>query len=484
MTGGKEALLRPFVAFCDDFLVDLEDGMSSPEAAVFRTARRWYSFWTRESSELSQQAMRGLVGELSFLEFLVRGHGPKALASWVGPEGQDHDFQSGHEVAFEVKTSSSIPYKIECNLNQLDRGLFWKLFLVCFKLQKSDEGISLPELVARVSGSLKGDDAALETFDEKLALVGYSQKKKLTTASTDSRLSPAEVFPVVDGFPAITLKFRAPAGHARAGCALRARDQRPGIFAARRFRIERRSAAALRARRSPSLFYPPVNPPDNGLESPVDIVFPEAQDDPASARRSAQFVDPARHCPRASCARTRRSSTALLRAQGSNARNSRRQTPRLVLSERQYPAGREDETSSETAARDARVRAGRASPASCRRRGCVTCSGFAAPRHHVGHARIIVVQRLRLRARCLLTGACITSGQYRPSAMRRRLLRQQEERKVMFLVRRFDCGRCVNVPFPARSGEGLCAGEELHDTSDSQRPSAAVRCNMRQINAG
>lgn len=205
VTEGQEALLRPFVAFCDDLLIDLDDGISSPEAAAFRTARRWYSFWTRESSELSQQAIRGLIGELSFLEFLVRGHGPKALASWVGPEGQDHDFQSGHEIAFEVKTSGSIPYNIECNLNQLDRGLFDKLFLVCFKLQKSDDGVSLPELVTRVSDALKGDDAALETFGEKLALVGYNQKKDAEYSLHRYAISPAEVFPVADGFPAITL---------------------------------------------------------------------------------------------------------------------------------------------------------------------------------------------------------------------------------------------------------------------------------------
>lgn len=206
VTGGQEALLRPFVAFCDDLLIDLDDGISSPEAAAFRTARRWYSFWTRESAELSQQAIRGLLGELSFLEFLVREHGPKALSSWTGPEGQDHDFQAGHDIAFEVKTSGSIPYNIECNLNQLDRGLFGKLFLVCFKVQKSEDGISLPELVGRVSGLLKGDDAAVETFDEKLTLAGYSRKKEAEYSLHRYAISPAEVFPVTDGFPAITLK--------------------------------------------------------------------------------------------------------------------------------------------------------------------------------------------------------------------------------------------------------------------------------------
>ena len=51
-----------------------------------------------------------------------------------------------------MKTSSSNPVQIECNLNQLDRGLFAKLFLVCFKVEKSDGGVSLPELVGRIDG--------------------------------------------------------------------------------------------------------------------------------------------------------------------------------------------------------------------------------------------------------------------------------------------------------------------------------------------
>src|SRR5262249_5614146 len=146
-TSGQDALLRPFTAFCDDLLIELEDGISSPEAAAFRTARRWYSFWTRQSVELSQQAVRGLLGELTFLEFAIREIGADAVARWSGPEGEDHDFQSGHEIAFEVKTSSSIPYKIECNLSQLDRGLFAKLYLACFKVERTDAGVSLPQAV-------------------------------------------------------------------------------------------------------------------------------------------------------------------------------------------------------------------------------------------------------------------------------------------------------------------------------------------------
>lgn len=211
VVSGSEALLRPFEAFCDDFLVDLEDGTPSPEAAVLRTAQRWHAFWARQGSELTQQAIRGLLGELTFLEFLIRQNGAAAVRSWAGPEHHDHDFQSGHDVAFEVKTSSRIPYQIECNLNQLDRGLFAKLFLVCFRIGTAKTGVSLPDQVARVVDALQGDDGALMLFEERLAMTGYSRAHETDYASHRFDIGAPEVFRVDGDFPALTLaSFKTP----------------------------------------------------------------------------------------------------------------------------------------------------------------------------------------------------------------------------------------------------------------------------------
>lgn len=201
----NEALIRPFEAFCDDFLADLEDGTPTPEAAVLRTAHRWHAFWARQGSEMTQQAMRGLLGELTFLEFLIHQHGPSGIRSWVGPEKSDHDFQSGHDVAFEIKTSSRIPYQIECNLNQLDRGLFSKLYLVCFRIGGLQTGTSLPEQVARITSALQSDDAALLLFEERLAMASYIRANESDYASYRFDVGVPEVFAIDASFPAITL---------------------------------------------------------------------------------------------------------------------------------------------------------------------------------------------------------------------------------------------------------------------------------------
>jgi hypothetical protein len=45
----------------------------------------------------------------------------------------------------------------------------------------------------------------VETFEEKLSLVGYDQKKEAEYSLHRYAISPAEVFRVADGFPSITL---------------------------------------------------------------------------------------------------------------------------------------------------------------------------------------------------------------------------------------------------------------------------------------
>ena len=84
VVSGNEALLRPFEAFCDDFLVDLTTARRRPRRRRFGPPVAGTPSGRGESTELTQQAMRGLLGELTFLEFLIRNTGPKAVAAWAG----------------------------------------------------------------------------------------------------------------------------------------------------------------------------------------------------------------------------------------------------------------------------------------------------------------------------------------------------------------------------------------------------------------
>lgn len=205
-TSDQPGLSRPFLAFCEDLLLDLDDSSVAVEDAVFRAAQRWYRFWNRDAvTTLSEQAIRGLLGELSFLAHLIQRNGAGATNVWTGPERRDHDFQTGRALAVEIKTSAAIPYQIECNLNQLDRGLFGALYLVCYAIQKSPSGITLPDLVASIRTTIARDDDASETFERKLILTGYDPTHDAEYSRHQYSVAQAEGFAVDDQFPALTL---------------------------------------------------------------------------------------------------------------------------------------------------------------------------------------------------------------------------------------------------------------------------------------
>ncbi len=203
-------LRRPFMSFCEDVLLDLERGGTSDEA-VYRTCLRWHRFWEEEDVEsVSAPWLLGLLGELVVLRHLVTAHGPGTLRAWTGPEGEDHDFQAGADVAVEVKTTTRLPAVIECHIEQLDPGLFRRLYLACVLATPSNNGVSLPDLVAQLEDLLK-DDETLDTFLGKLAKAGYRRHRDETYRGHTYETADPILHLVDEAFPRITFgSFRQP----------------------------------------------------------------------------------------------------------------------------------------------------------------------------------------------------------------------------------------------------------------------------------
>lgn len=198
-------LRRPFMSFCEDILLDLEKG-GTPEDAVHRTCLRWQRFWKEDDSDtLSLPWLLGLLGELVILRSLIDSEGPSVVAAWTGPEAHDHDFQSGDEVALEVKTSTRLPPVIDCNLVQLDPGVFQSLFLVVVLAKPVGEGgASVPALVASIESLLREHDDALDVFLAKLARTGYRRHQEDTYATHPFDLAEPVFHLVDESFPRIT----------------------------------------------------------------------------------------------------------------------------------------------------------------------------------------------------------------------------------------------------------------------------------------
>jgi hypothetical protein len=205
-TGGTEAAYRrPFLSLCEDLLLDLERPGITPGEAAFRTCSRWQRFWTADDAgPISVEWMRGLLGELRFLEILIQTLGPHAVSTWTGPEAQDHDFQAMSRVAFEVKVSSTVPYTIECNLNQLDSSLFDELYLVCFQAVRTDGGEAITDVITRIEAALDDDGEALDDFYRRLQGAGYRRQRRSDYETFRFAVDGPHYYAVGADFPRIT----------------------------------------------------------------------------------------------------------------------------------------------------------------------------------------------------------------------------------------------------------------------------------------
>jgi hypothetical protein len=151
------------------------------------------------------------LGELLFLEHLIEEVGPRSVNAWTGPEAQDHDFQALSRVAFEVKVSATVPYTIECNLNQLDTTLFDELYLVVFQAVRVDDGESIVDVVSRIEAALTEEETALDTFYARLHATGYRRQRRVDYSAFRFTVDGPNYYLVGNDFPRITAAtFRPP----------------------------------------------------------------------------------------------------------------------------------------------------------------------------------------------------------------------------------------------------------------------------------
>jgi len=137
---------------------------------------RWQKFLTTANEGLSEEAQRGLWGELSFLrEYLLPIHGSAAVTAWRGTAQAHQDFQFPAG-AVEVKTTiASQPQVVRISsARQLDDQGWPILILHVIALDmREGSGETLPALVTSLRHRLRSDVAARERFEDNLLLAGY-----------------------------------------------------------------------------------------------------------------------------------------------------------------------------------------------------------------------------------------------------------------------------------------------------------------------
>lgn len=213
-----------FTALAEDLVRRVADA-GSPAAqtrAFLGQLARWQKFLSATFDGLSQEAQRGLWGELHFLrEHLLTTIGAAAVNSWKGGERAHQDFQF-ESSAVEVKTTlAKQPQVVRITSErQLDDSAWDSLFLNVIALDVRDgSGETLPEMVASLRAKLGADSAAREQFEDELLAIGYLDAHSARYADRGYKVRAVGFFRVGPKFPSL-VEADMPAGVGDASYAL------------------------------------------------------------------------------------------------------------------------------------------------------------------------------------------------------------------------------------------------------------------------
>jgi hypothetical protein len=175
------AQLELFETLCRDVMAAGELAETEAEAlerAIGRTFRWHYLLRGGKLEVLSEEAQKGLVGEIEVLKLLIATIGAKpALTAWTGPSGAPKDFELKADcIEVKARRGASQPFVKITNEHQLadvpDRRL-WLAVLAVDKVQPP-HGMMLTEYVSEVTELLeRTEPSAIMVWDLHLADVGY-----------------------------------------------------------------------------------------------------------------------------------------------------------------------------------------------------------------------------------------------------------------------------------------------------------------------
>ena len=200
-----------FSTLCEDLIFGVSD-VSTEQNLVEKLLERlakWQSLFEKVGKQgLSDEAQRGLYGEIYFLRFFLTNNSDKnyCVKSWLGPEKSIQDFQYSNW-AVEVKTTHGNNHqKIHITSErQLDDSIIEKIFLFHLSLDvRMGNGESLNILIDAVSELLNDNTMATNLFKLKLLESGYYDIHKPLYDERGYTIRQENIYRVTDNFPRIT----------------------------------------------------------------------------------------------------------------------------------------------------------------------------------------------------------------------------------------------------------------------------------------
>ena len=134
----------------------------------------WKRFFQKNTGPLSEEEVRGLIGELEILSKIIAAYGvDAALETWKGPADELHDFRND-VFRIEVKTwvNESAPRIFISDPSQIVIDPAWPVFIAVVQLARDNAaGFTLPEWISTIlDGMTAPQRSAMEVL---LADVGY-----------------------------------------------------------------------------------------------------------------------------------------------------------------------------------------------------------------------------------------------------------------------------------------------------------------------
>ncbi|WP_416884589.1 PD-(D/E)XK motif protein [Marivita sp.] len=198
-----------FETLCRDVMAAGELAETEAEAlerAIGRTFRWHYLLRGGKLEVLSEEAQKGLIGEIEVLKLLIAELGPKAaLSAWMGPSGAPKDFELKADcIEVKARRGASQPFVKITSEHQLadvpDRRI-WLAVLAVDKVQPP-HGRTLTEHVEMVTELLeRAEPSSVMDWDLHLADVGYDALHDYSAWRWI--VSAPEFFAVTDEFPRI-----------------------------------------------------------------------------------------------------------------------------------------------------------------------------------------------------------------------------------------------------------------------------------------
>ena len=198
-----KSLSEIFVKFCWD-LIECSRKVVDPEVAILVQYKKWRLMFAKWSGDgMSDQAQKGLLGELLYLRELIDVMGAEsALMAWQGPEGCDQDFEFETGWA-EVKTVKLSATEVSISsLQQLERADDGKLVVYFADKDgsKSETSKSVKDAVTDIVHQID-NPVYRDLFECKLARTGYFG---CNSEFCKYRVVKRLMYSVVKGFPRVT----------------------------------------------------------------------------------------------------------------------------------------------------------------------------------------------------------------------------------------------------------------------------------------